>query len=89
MKLTLTAFLALAAPVASWAAPTQIAQETFDAGGIGFTTSVPQFIEVGQGNLFSDFFSVLPNNGSKISGSRTLAGADGEGTEGVRRAGLK
>jgi hypothetical protein len=67
----------LAAPSILLAVPTQIAQESFEGSGIGFTTSVPQFIEVGQGNLLSDYFSIIPNNGTKVSGNRTLPGADG------------
>ncbi|MGL4400502.1 MAG: Calx-beta domain-containing protein [Luteolibacter sp.] len=66
----------LAAPSILLAAPTQIAQESFEGSGIGFTTSVPQFIETGF-NTFSDYFSIIPNNGTKVSGNRTLAGADG------------
>src|SRR5688572_27792918 len=53
-----------------------IAHESFEGAGgaIGFTTSVPQFDEptVATG----DFFSVIPNNGTKLIGG-TLAGGDG------------
>ncbi len=68
---------ALAAP-AALAVPTEIARESFDGtpGAIGFATSVPQFIETGF-NPQSDYFSIIPNNGTKISGSRTLPGGDG------------
>ena len=73
--------ICLAALVASpslWAVPTQIAQESFEGGGgsIGYTTSVPEFIELATSPL-TDYFSVIPNDGSKVSGNRTLPGADG------------
>ena len=57
------------------AVPTEIARESFEGAGgaIGFTTSVPQFDEPTVAT--SDFFSVQPNNGTKLSGG-TLAGGD-------------
>ncbi len=71
-------FALLAFLAGAHAAPTEIARESFEGtpGAIGFTTSVAQFIETAF-NPQSDFFSILPNNGTKISGLRTLPGADG------------
>ena len=70
-------WFALAAP-SLLAVPTEIARESFDGtpGAIGFTTSVPQFIELSI-NGQSDYFSIIPNNGTKVSGNRTLPGGDG------------
>ena len=58
------------------AASTEIARESFEgaAGAIGFTTSVPQFDEPTVAT--SDFFSVILNNGTKLSGG-TINGGDG------------
>ncbi len=74
----LTALLSLAAANSLWAVPTQIAQESFEGtgGSIGFTTSVPQFIELAT-SPFTDYFSIIPNNGTKVGAGRTLPGADG------------
>lgn len=68
----------LLAPSLLHAVPTEIARESFEGapGSIGFTTSVPQFVETAT-SAFTDYFSIIPNNGTKISGSRTLPGADG------------
>ncbi len=70
--------MALFIPSLASAVPTQIAQESFEGtvGSIGFTTSVPQFIELATSPL-TDYFSVIPNDGSKVSGNRFLPGADG------------
>src|SRR5436190_12782042 len=75
----LTFVLALAVVCASpllRAAPAQIARESFEgtAGAIGFTTSVAQFDEPTVPT--SDFFMVIPNNGTKLSGG-TVTGGDG------------
>ncbi len=58
------------------AVPTEIARESFEGAGgaIGFTTTVPQFDEPSIAT--SDFFSVVPNNGTKLIGG-TLTGGDG------------
>jgi hypothetical protein len=76
LRLLLPALLAL--PGLLHAVPTEIARESFEGtgGSIGFTTSVPQFIETAF-NPQSDYFSIIPNNGTKISGNLTLAGGDG------------
>ncbi len=70
--------ICLLAPSVLQAVPTEIAKESFDgaAGAIGFTTSVPQFIELATSPL-TDYFSIIPNTGTKISGGRTLPGGDG------------
>jgi Bacterial Ig domain/Calx-beta domain len=77
-SLLLTAMMPMAAVTSLRAAPTEIARESFEGapGSIGFSTSVAQFIETAF-NPQSDYFSVIPNNGSKISGSRTIPGGDG------------
>ncbi len=74
----LTAVALLAASSRLWAVPTQIAQESFEGtgGSIGYTTSVPEFIETAT-SAETDYFSVITNNGTKIEGARTLASADG------------
>ena len=70
--------ICLLAPSVLQAVPTEIAKESFDgaAGAIGFTTSVPQFVETAT-SVFTDYFSIIPNNGTKVSGGRTLPGGDG------------
>jgi fibronectin-binding autotransporter adhesin len=68
----------LFAPSLLHAVPTEIARESFEgaSGSIGFTTSVPQFIETAT-SAFTDYFSIIPNNGTKVGVNRTLSGADG------------
>ena len=66
-------FAVVFAPPLLMAVPTEIARESFEGTGIGFTTSVPQFDEPTVPT--SDFFSVQPNNGTKLSGGM-LAGGD-------------
>ncbi|MBL9114244.1 MAG: CHRD domain-containing protein [Verrucomicrobiaceae bacterium] len=56
------------------AAPTQLAKESFDGGGIGYTTSIVEFDEASL--PVNDFFMVQPNNGTKIAGG-TITGGDG------------
>ena len=58
------------------AAPVELARESFEgtAGSIGFTTSVPQF-EVTPGTV-NDYFKVIPNNGTRVTGG-ILVGGDG------------
>jgi hypothetical protein len=72
----LAAFSLLAVPTLAGAAPVDLARESFDGtgGAIGFTTSVTQFDEPAVAT--SDFFTVTPNNGSKLSGG-TISGGDG------------
>ncbi len=72
----LAALLCVAASPSAIAVPTLIAQESFEGVGIGFTTSAPQFFETSISTQ-TDFFSVIPNNGTKIEPARVLAGADG------------
>ena len=66
-------FAAVFAPPLLMAVPIEIARESFEGTGIGFTTSVPQFDEPTVPT--SDFFSVQPNNGTKLSGG-TITGGD-------------
>jgi hypothetical protein len=72
----LAALALLAVPALAGAAPVELARESFDGTGgtIGFTTSVPQFDEPTVAT--SDFFTVTPNNGSKLSGG-LITGGDG------------
>lgn len=74
--LKLAACTILALPTLAGAAPVELARESFEGAGgaIGFTTSVPQF--VGSTVATSDFFSIIPNNGTKLSGG-TLTNGDG------------
>jgi hypothetical protein len=64
MRLTMVALLATSAFLR--AAPVELGRESFEGnvGEIGFTTEVPQF-EASAGTM-TDFFKVIPNNGSKI-----------------------
>ena len=73
----LALLLCLLGAAATSRAQTQIAQESFDgtAGSIGFTTSVPQF-DVLNSPDHNDFFSVQPNNGTKLVGG-TITGGNG------------
>jgi len=67
-------FALTAAPL--WAVPVELARESFEgaAGAIGFTTSVAPFDEPSVAT--SDFFSVIPNNGTRLTGG-TISGGDG------------
>ena len=58
------------------AAPVELARESFEgtAGSIGFSTSVPQF-EVPPGTV-NDYFKVIPNNGTRVTGG-VVTGGDG------------
>ncbi len=66
----------LLAPSLLHAMPVEIARESFEgaSGAIGFTTSITQFDEASVAT--SDFFSIQPNNGTKLSGG-TLTGGNG------------
>lgn len=72
----LSAIALLAVPSLGGAAPVELARESFDGtgGAIGFATSVSQFDDPAVAT--SDFFSVTPNNGTKLSGG-TITGGDG------------
>ena len=72
----LTTLAVLTAPTLLLAVPVELGRESFEGAGgaIGFTTSVAQFDEPTVAT--SDFFSIQPNNGTKLSGG-TLAGGDG------------
>lgn len=74
LSLKLAAAAAILSPPLLMAVPTEIARESFEGAGIGFATSVPQFDEPTLAT--NDFFSVQPNNGTKLIGG-TLAGGDG------------
>ena len=67
----------LAVPALLRAVPTEIARESFEGvgGTIGFTTSIAQFDEPTVAT--SDFFSVQPNDGTKLINATVIAGDDG------------
>ncbi|MEY3897065.1 MAG: hypothetical protein RLZZ214_2586, partial [Verrucomicrobiota bacterium] len=72
----LAALSLLAVPTLAGAAPVELARESFDGAGgaIGFTTSVTQFDD--SAIATSDFFTITPNNGTKLSGG-IISGGDG------------